>query len=135
MHRTMASDRIERWRMIQVSLRGPEGGAPFLDVQVSARFKHKHRVVEVDGFYDGEGVYRIRFMPDQEGAWSYATSSNCPELDSKRGEFACVAPSPGNHGPVVVSNTSHFAAWFKMGQNQLDKFSESWRRKKTAHSS
>jgi hypothetical protein len=109
MRTTTTSEQIERWDMYEVSLRGPQEGDPFLDVQLSARFEHKHRVVEVDGFYDGDGVYRVRFMPDREGTWRYVTVSDCPDLDGKTGEFACVAPSPGNHGPVVVRDTYHFA--------------------------
>ncbi|MCD6290429.1 MAG: DUF5060 domain-containing protein, partial [Anaerolineae bacterium] len=98
---------VERWSVFELTLQGPQDGNPFLDVQLSARFRHKHRVVEVDGFYDGDGIYRIRFMPDAEGEWSYITYSNRDELDSVTGEFTCVEPSSGNHGPVRV-NGYHF---------------------------
>jgi len=103
------TEQIERWGIAQVSFQGPVEGNPFLDVQFGAQFRYGHRVVDVDGFYDGEGVYRVRFMPDREGMWRYVTLSNCPELNDKAGEFACVAPSPGNHGPVTVRDTYHFA--------------------------
>jgi hypothetical protein len=105
---------VERWGRFEVTLAGPQKGNPFLDVQFGAVFTHKHRAIAVDGFYDGandggEGTYRVRFMPDTPGQWSYRTQSNCPELDGKRGTFACVAPSPGNHGPVSVRNVYHWA--------------------------
>jgi hypothetical protein len=74
-----------------------------------AQFRHKNRVVEPDGFYDGDGIYRIRFMPDAVGEWTYATGSNRPELDGVDGAFTCVEASAGNHGPVRVRNTYHFA--------------------------
>ena len=106
---TFVLDRVERWGLGELWLLGPRDGNPFLDVRLSAQFKYKNRIVEVDGFYDGAGTYRIRFMPDREGVWSYVTLSNCPELDGRTGEFTCVEPSPGNHGPVVVRNTFHFA--------------------------
>ena len=45
---------------------------PFVDAAVSARFKSPGgRIVEVDGFYDGEGIWKVRFVPDQVGAWTY----------------------------------------------------------------
>jgi len=100
---------VERWGIFELSLKGPEADNPFLNVSVSARFRHKHWAVEVEGFYDGEGLYRIRFMPDTEGTWSYATHSNCGVLDGITGEFMCTRPSAGNHGPVRVHNTYHFA--------------------------
>lgn len=101
--------RIERWGMFELSLHGPKEGNPFLDVQFSARFEHEGRAVEPDGFYDGDGVYRVRFMPDALGRWRYQTKSNRRQLDAKHGEFLCVEPSPGNHGPVRVRNTYRFA--------------------------
>ncbi len=104
-----SSDRIERWGLYEVWLTGAEDGNPFLDVRLSAQFRHKHRVVEAEGFYDGDGRYCVRFSPDALGAWSYVTRSDCSALDGKTGAFTCVEPSPANHGPVAVCNTYHFA--------------------------
>lgn len=103
------SNRVEQWGIFELALEGPASGNPFIDAALSARFSHKNRVLEVDGFYDGAGVYRIRFMPDVPGLWSYQTQSNAPELDGHTGDFNCVEPSPGNHGPVRVVDTYHFA--------------------------
>ncbi|MGG4035992.1 DUF5060 domain-containing protein [Paenibacillus cisolokensis] len=92
----------ERWGMFELCLEGPSEGNPYKDVRLSARFRHRNRVVEPEGFYDGGGVYRIRFMPDETGIWRYETSSNVAALDGHCGEFRCTRPSPGNHGPVRV---------------------------------
>jgi len=90
-------------------LTGSAEGNPFLDVTFGATFSYLHRTIEVDGFYDGDGLYRVRFMPDTPGDWRYHTRSNWAGLDGQSGTFTCVAPSPGNHGSVRVSNTYHFA--------------------------
>jgi hypothetical protein len=102
------AQRVERWGLFELASRGPAFGNPFLDVQFRAEFRHQHRAIKVDGFYDGGGVYRLRFMPDTIGVWTYTTRSNSPELDGKTGQLTCVPPSKGNHGPVSVRNTSHF---------------------------
>jgi hypothetical protein len=102
-------ERIERWGMFELVLKGPEGGNPFLDVTLSARFGHGDRVVEAPGFYDGDGVYRIRFMPDAEGVWTFETRSNREALNARKEEFVCVKPSPQNHGPVRVHDTYRLA--------------------------
>jgi hypothetical protein len=102
------ADRIERWGIFETKANGPTSAAPYIDVKFGADFRFEHRTVAVDGFYDGEGVYRVRFMPDAEGEWSYATRSNRPELNGKSGRFVCGSPSGGNHGPVVVRKTWHF---------------------------
>jgi len=100
---------IEQWGMFELVLKGSAAGNPFREVQLTAHFSYKHRTIAVDGFYDGDGLYRIRFMPDVQGEWCYRTQSNLPELDGIEGTFTCVAPRAGNHGPVKVANTYHFA--------------------------
>lgn len=61
--------------------------------------------MKVPGFWDGEGAWKIRFTPSQEGAWSYAISvrdnrgSSLPAL----GEFS-VTPS-SLHGWILPGNS------------------------------
>jgi len=103
------SKSVECWDIFDVELNGPSEGNPFVDVQVAARFSYKYREVVVDGFYDGDGVYKVRFMPDTPGEWRYETVSSVQALNGHAGSFTCTEPSAGNHGPVHVHNTYHFA--------------------------
>ena len=103
-----SSARIEQWDLFEVVLEGPSAGSPFLETQLSARFTLENQSTVVDGFYDGDGTYRIRFMPQRQGRWQYQTQSNRKELDGKSGGFECIAPSANNHGPVRVKSTFHF---------------------------
>ena len=105
----VSAESVERWGVFEISLQGPSSGNPFVDVQVAGHFQFRHRTVDVDGFYDGEGVYRIRFMPDEIGDWTYTTSSNATALNGKTGGFTVSAPAAKNHGPVRVRYTTHFA--------------------------
>ncbi len=110
--RLSAAEKMEKvgcWGIFELSLKGPDSGNPFLDVEFSAEFRYKNRIVELEGFYDGDGIYRARFMPDKEGIWTYKTKSNRAELDGKTGEFRCTAAAAGKHGPVRIRNTYHFA--------------------------
>jgi hypothetical protein len=100
---------IEQWGIFELTLQGSVVGNPFLDVEFTTRFTCHDREVNVDGFYDGDGIYRIRFMPDAQGTWHYRTRSNQDTLSGVEGTFSCVAPTSGNHGPVRVFNTYHFA--------------------------
>jgi hypothetical protein len=100
---------IERWGIFEVNLPGPSAGNPYVEVAFSARFTRGDRSLVVPGFYDGEGIYRVRFMPESEGEWRYETRSNRPELDAKSGRFEVGRPSGGNRGPVQVHRTFHFA--------------------------
>jgi hypothetical protein len=102
------STATEQWDVFEVELPGPSSGNPFLDVQLSGKFELDGNSQTVAGFYDGDGVYRIRFMPNKLGRWKYTTESNVAELAGKSGEFEAVAPTEGNHGPVRVKDTFHF---------------------------
>jgi hypothetical protein len=97
------------WECFEVSLEGPSDGNPFTEVELAATFTLDHRQVHVDGFYDGDGRYYLRFMPDTQGLWRYRTASNRPALDNREGQFEAVAALAGSHGPVGVCDTYHFA--------------------------
>lgn len=100
---------VECWGMFEAALAGTNAGNPFRDVRLAASFRHGQREMKVYGFYDGNGRYKIRFMPDAVGRWSFATSSSDPSLDGLSGEFECTAAGAGNHGPVRVAGNCHFA--------------------------
>lgn len=105
----MSKQSVAKWDLFEASFTGPDSGNPYLDVSFEAFFKQNSRVVRVPGFYDGAGVYKVRFMPDNEGEWTYTTLSNAPALDGQAGAFTAVAPGNDNHGPVHVANQFHFA--------------------------
>lgn len=104
-----ADAQTERWGFFETRLDGPDSGNPFTEVELSARFTRDDRSAEVEGFYDGDGAYRIRFMPDEEGEWTFRTRSNVGALDGVQGHFTCTPPRSGNHGPVRVCGRWHFA--------------------------
>ena len=93
----------------EIVLQGPDTGNPYVSVEFSAIFRKGNREIYVPGFYDGNGSYRIRFMPPSEGKWQYATFSDANELDGQTGTLTAVAPREGVHGPVRVHNQFHFS--------------------------
>jgi hypothetical protein len=100
----------EQWGVAELVLEGPDHGNPFVDVELSATFTHATAgTVTVGGFYDGEGVYRVRFQPQAPGGWRFETTSTALSLDGVQGGFEVRPPSPGNHGPVGVADRFHFA--------------------------
>jgi hypothetical protein len=99
---------VEQWDVFEVQLAGPSDGNPFVEVQLSARFSDGTQTVEVDGFYDGDGSYRLRFMPPRPGRWTWVSQSNRWPLTNKQGEVNVTPARPGNHGPVGVRHGQHF---------------------------
>lgn len=103
------SESVAKWDRIELEFRGPAPGNPYVDVELSAEFISDGQTLHVIGFYDGEDVYRVRFMPETLGTWTFRTSSNLSWLDALEGSFECTPAKEGNHGPVRVRDTFHFA--------------------------
>ena len=102
-------DKINKYEVFEANFKGPQSGNPYLDVSFSATFIHGNRTVRVPGFYDGHGLFKLRFMPDEVGEWTYQTSSNDNGLNGKSGVFVCDKARKNAHGPVRVRNKFHFA--------------------------
>jgi hypothetical protein len=121
-----AAEPIEQWGIIELTLKGPKDGNPFLDVRLSGSFTDGTHTHEIPGFYDGDGTYRIRFMPEAAGQWRYETKSNRWPLTGKTGAFVVSPPLAGNHGSVRVHATYHFAYADGALFRQLGTTSYSW---------
>ncbi len=91
---------VEQWDIFELSLEGPTSPNLFVEVQVWGEFRRGEAVRRVRGFYDGDGTYRVRFMPDEAGEWTYAVTSTAAALDGVEGRFECTPASGDNHGPV-----------------------------------
>jgi hypothetical protein len=102
-----AADRVERYGVYEIVLKGADAGNPFIDLELSATFTRGSEKFTPEGFYDGKGTYKVRFMPPSAGEWTWVTKSNHPDLDGKKGAFLSV--ESGNKGPVRVANVHHFA--------------------------
>jgi hypothetical protein len=100
--------KIERWDRYEITLKGSASGNPYTGITLKATFSNGADNVLVNGFYDGDGVYKIRFMPSKTGVWNYVTISNSALLKNKRGSFQCVPATGSNHGMVRVWNTYNF---------------------------
>ncbi len=99
---------VEKWGLFQVECRGRADGNPFVDYQIQGIFSGEQEEVRVEGFYDGEGIYKVRFMPSYEGDYHFVIKGNCLEQELT-GEFKVCPASEGNHGIMRVVNTYHFA--------------------------
>lgn len=88
------------WGLFEIALEGPSSGNPYLEVALSARFTQGGTTLDVPGFYDGEGIYRIRFMPNLVGRWTWRTTSSAGALDGREGSVEVGPAKAGDHGPV-----------------------------------
>ena len=99
---------MEKWDMLEFAVSGKADGNPFLDYEIVATFTGEHESVRVCGFYDGDGVYRVRFMPSFEGKYTYVIEGSAIDAPVT-GEFEVTPPTGGNHGPVRAVDESLLA--------------------------
>lgn len=107
-HLTVPSSPVSRWEVVELRLDGPAHGNPFVDVEVGAVVTNGGRSFEIGGFYDGDGVYLIRFLAEAEGEWHVETASTARSLDGISGVVQVGPAASGAHGPVRVEGM-HFA--------------------------
>ena len=69
-------NQVERWGMLEVTLTGPQEGNPFTEQWVKGVFTNGIQTIRANGFYDGEGVYKVRCMPSYEGEYTFEVSAS-----------------------------------------------------------
>ena len=67
---------VEKWGMQESVCKGTSTGNPFTERQIRGCFQGAQETVWVDGFYDGDGVYKVRFMPSFEGEYTFRVEGN-----------------------------------------------------------
>ena len=102
---------VRLYQMAEFSFKGPDKGNPFKEVTLSAvaRNEDSGQAFTVPGFYDGNGVYKVRLLPTAEGRWTVTLNSNAPELDQQTGSVLCRGTAENLHGPVRAVDEWHFA--------------------------
>jgi hypothetical protein len=88
-----ASTEVPKWKRYEITLSNASWqGNPF-DIELTGEFKNAFsgRILTQLGFYAGDNTWKIYFMPDELGEWSYVTRSPDTDLDGNEGSFTCVA--------------------------------------------
>ena len=102
-----ATREVATFGRFELTLEGPSHGNPFVDVVLDVQVDGPGVSARVPGFYDGDGIYRARYMPEAPGSFRFATISNAASLDGITGSFEAGAAE--SHGPVRVADQFHFA--------------------------
>ncbi|MDO5336639.1 MAG: DUF4038 domain-containing protein [Eubacteriales bacterium] len=93
---------MKQYEMFELKLNGsrPEGSEALADV--SAQFSCEGESWDVKGFYDGNGAYKVRFLPQKTGNYTWKITGAV----SAEGSETCTA-SEKSHGMVCVEG-NHF---------------------------
>ncbi|GEM_PF-1053632 len=109
---------VPKYSVYEIVLNTDEAFAnPFWDPAVSAEFKSPSgKISTVEGFYFGGKEWRIRFVPREEGLWSYkATLRGRQKSVTNEGQFTCRGQS--GDGFLRVSSRNCYRMEYDTGRS------------------
>ena len=62
---------MEQFRMCELEFKGETLTKDWARIDLTAEFSCGDKTQKVTGFYAGDGVYKVRFLPEVSGTWSY----------------------------------------------------------------
>jgi hypothetical protein len=101
---------VPRWELHEFTLRGGAHVAnPFRDAALVGEFTSPAgKTIVVDGFFDGDDTWRLRFTPEEEGEWRYRLRGEGVEL-SQVGRLRCTPSNRKGFVRVHPDNPYAFA--------------------------
>ncbi|MBR4459362.1 MAG: DUF5060 domain-containing protein [Clostridia bacterium] len=93
---------MKQYEMFELVFAGGVPADGWAQVDLTAEFACGETVRTVKGFYDGDGRYAVRFLPERAGVWRWTVRGAV----NAQGTEVC-APAEGAHGPVRAVGT-HF---------------------------
>lgn len=91
-----------QYKMFELSLNGPVPEKNFAQVDLTATFTNGESSTTVNGFYDGGGIYKVRFLPEETGEYHWRVTGIIEAEGSE-----CCHPEQGFHGKVIAEDL-HF---------------------------
>jgi hypothetical protein len=122
---------VARWEMHEFSAQGRAHVAnPFRDAALVGEFvSPSGKTNVIDGFYDGDDRWRLRFAPGEKGEWNYLLRGEGVEI-LQRGKLRCIAPR--GHGFIRIHPENPYAfahadgtPFFPMGDTCYGLFDDS----------
>ena len=103
-----AQQQVPQWERFEAVYTLHTDKNPFTDITLTATFTHtaSGQSMTINGFYDGNDTFRIRFMPTIQGEWTFRTHSSEQELNGKKGSLTCTKPI--SHGMVLAGKDHDF---------------------------
>jgi len=80
---------VRKYEIFEWVLRADVSGIenPFAQVTLKAVMTGPDGEKRLDGFYDGEDRFVLRYMPQSEGEYAITTRSNLPALDNTNAKY------------------------------------------------
>lgn len=92
------------YEMFELQFTGQEPEDSWADIDLTAVFENQGEKKTVKGFYAGNGIYKVRFLPEKTGTYTWQVSG----IVAGSGTEVCESATGQHHGMVQAEGT-HFA--------------------------
>ena len=107
-----ASDEVARFGVFEAALtQTGRYDNPYTQVVATATFTRDGETRTprtIPLFWDGGGTWRVRFSPDEVGAWRWSVRSSDPGLNGKHGTFTCTSSALKGSLQPMAGHPRHF---------------------------
>lgn len=116
--------RVAKWQPWDFEFKAQTGSSNPFQVPITATIEGPGGIKFTSlGFYDGNGIWKVRVSPSAEGLWSLATHSPQADLDGRKMTFTCLPNTNSNirgGARIDPGNPRHFiredgSRWFALG--------------------
>lgn len=106
-----------QWEVLNISFSTETPNENPVDLPFTAILSTEGQELEIEGFFDGDNTYLIRFTPPVPGEWTFITKSADRTLAGKTGRIEVAEASPDRRGGIIVDpeNTRKFC--YENGEN------------------
>jgi len=101
---------VETWSRVEIDISNTSfSGNPF-ELEVDAVFTHQSSgdSLRLPGYYSGNNIWTISFMPTKQGEWDYITESTDVDLNSVSGT---VSASASNRQGLLAPDPTNSKKW------------------------
>ena len=95
---------MRQYEVCELVFQSFEPVGSFVDINLTATISGEQETITVKGFYAGNGIYKVRFLPKYQGRYSYCTSG----IINDKGWIEIEAALPDQHG-IVKASDQHFS--------------------------
>ena len=106
-HDAAQAVQTKQWEVVDIRFPAKTATQQPVDEVFHAKCTHKSgRTIDVPGYYDGDGIYVIRFTPPVAGEWAYKTQSTIQELNHLTGAIVAEKADQGRRGGITIDPQS-----------------------------
>lgn len=92
---------MRQYACFELSYQGPAPKGSHVQIDLTAKFAKDGREICVKGFYAGDETYKVRFLPEEAGTYTYEVTG----IISDQGTLEAEPAAEGQHGLVRPAGT------------------------------